>query len=302
MRRHSIICRYGAADTAAVPVIEPDSVKTELQFVQAKKRFEFGIGDALSQLQRWGIEPAEAAHDLLVVAATVYCADTRVNRASESQDSWSREVDIYVPVHDVKLWESSSELLRSTLQFLSGDKFRFIFRSRPKGFESIVHREGLRVGDRPQSTCLFSGGLDSFIGAVDLLEDGQAPLLVSHSWVPNVSGHQNDCTSALRKQYGVPRVRRLESRIGFHKGIIDGTAPEDTERSRSFLFFSLAAFAASGFGMKDAPIYVPENGLISLNVPLDPLRLGSLNRGLRLLHRNCSREIRQSRARRREFY
>jgi len=277
MRRHSLICRYGAVDNSSVQVLEPESVQTELQFVQSNRRFDYGIGDALAQLHRCGVQPSEAAHDLLVVAAAVYCADTRINRASESQDSWTREVDIYVPVREVPLWNSAKPLLCKTLQFLTGDKWRFMFRPRPRGFSQIVNRAGLNVQELPSSACLFSGGLDSFIGAIDLFEAGETPLLVSHSWVPNVSGHQSDCTAALQRQYGRARVRRLESRIGFHKSIIADTDLEDTERSRSFLFFSLAAFAASGFGIQNAPIHVPENGLISLNVPLDPLRLGSLS-------------------------
>ena len=47
-------------------------------------------------------------------------------------------------------------------------------------------------------------------------------------------------------------------------------------RGRSFLFFALAALAASAVG-GDVTIHVPENGLISLNVPLDPLRIGALS-------------------------
>jgi hypothetical protein len=42
------------------------------------------------------------------------------------------------------------------------------------------------------------------------------------------------------------------------------------------LFFAAAAFAASSFP-HEMTITVPENGLISLNVPMDPLRLGSLS-------------------------
>jgi hypothetical protein len=277
MRRHSLICRYGAGDTSSVNVMEPESWQTELQFVQANRRFDYGIGDALNQLHRWGIEPSEVGHDLLVIAAAVYCADTRINRASESQDSWTREMDIYVPVHDVGLWNSTNSLLCKTLKFLSGDNWRFAFRPRPPGLSQVVNRAGFGIHEVPNSACLFSGGLDSFIGAVDLFESGERPLLISHSWVPNVSGHQRECTRALERQYGRAHVHRLESRVGFHKGIIAGTDLEDTERSRSFLFFSLAAFAASGLGEENATIYVPENGLISLNVPLDPLRLGSLS-------------------------
>lgn len=49
---------------------------------------------------------------------------------------------------------------------------------------------------------------------------------------------------------------------------------ETTTRGRSFIFFALASLAASALeGV--TPIFVPENGLISLNVPLDPLRLGA---------------------------
>ena len=51
-------------------------------------------------------------------------------------------------------------------------------------------------------------------------------------------------------------------------------ATEPTTRGRSFLFFALATLAASG--LDGTPIiYVPENGVISLNVPLDPLRVGA---------------------------
>jgi hypothetical protein len=92
-----------------------------------------------------------------------------------------------------------------------------------------------------------------------------------------VSGHQNECTTVLENEYGENRIRRLQSRAGFPKKIVKRVDGENTERSRSFLFFSLAAFAASGFGEMESLIYVPENGLISLNIPLDPLRLGSLS-------------------------
>lgn len=42
------------------------------------------------------------------------------------------------------------------------------------------------------------------------------------------------------------------------------------------MFFALAALAADAVG-GDVTIHVPENGLISLNVPLDPLRVGALS-------------------------
>jgi 7-cyano-7-deazaguanine synthase in queuosine biosynthesis len=277
MRRHSLICKFGAQDTTPVSVVQQDSIQTIVQMVQAKRRFDFGIGDALEHLQRRGVYPSEMAHDLLVIAASVYCADTRLNRQSEAQDNWTREIDIYAPVSSTQLWNDSASLLSSMLEFLSGDKWRFFFRERPTGFEEIIRSGRLNLRDNSTCACLFSGGLDSFIGAIDLLERGEKPILVSHSWVPIVSNHQDLCARALMKQYGAPQIRRLESRVGFPKSFVRESEAEDTERSRSFLFFSLGAFAASGLQANDPVIYVPENGLISLNVPLDPLRLGSLS-------------------------
>ena len=49
---------------------------------------------------------------------------------------------------------------------------------------------------------------------------------------------------------------------------------ENSTRGRSFLFFALGVLAGTGLGT-DFVLRVPENGLIALNVPLDPLRLGS---------------------------
>jgi hypothetical protein len=57
---------------------------------------------------------------------------------------------------------------------------------------------------------------------------------------------------------------------------VEGSRAENTLRGRSFLFFALAVLSADAIG-GEVTIHVPENGLISLNVPLDPLRLGSLS-------------------------
>src|SRR5258708_32543848 len=68
--------------------------------------------------------------------------------------------------------------------------------------------------------------------------------------------------------------RHAGARVGFPDDLVRGSAPEKTQRGRSFLFLALAALAASGIDGQPT-IYVPENGLISLNVPLDPLRVGA---------------------------
>lgn len=277
MRRHSLICRLGLPDRVPVDVAEPDSRHTTLQFIPANRRLGHGVGDTIAALQRFGAQPTETAVDLLLLAAAVYCADTRIARESEAQDSWSREVDVYLPVREPERWDALRDQLAHALEFLSGDKWRFVFRPRPQGARQLVGHTLMRPRPLPRAACLFSGGLDSFIGAIDLLEAGQDPLLVSHGWVGNASAHQTLCEKALQRHYGPGRVHRLNSRIGFPQGTVADTPPENTERSRSFLFFSLAALAASALPGEIKTVHVPENGLITLNVPLDPLRLGSLS-------------------------
>lgn len=121
---------------------------------------------------------------------------------------------------------------------------------------------------------LFSGGLDSLIGAIDLLEAGATPLLVSHFGDGATSDAQGKLFAVLKKHYNTSSFERLRVGMTFDDGLVEGVGSENSTRGRSFLFFALGVFAGTGLG-KAFVLRVPENGLIALNVPLDPLRLGS---------------------------
>jgi hypothetical protein len=124
------------------------------------------------------------------------------------------------------------------------------------------------------SLSLFSGGLDSLIGAIDLLEDGATPLLVSHFGEGATSDAQSKLFSGLKKHYDKSSFERLRVGMTFDEGLVGGVGSENSTRGRSFLFFALGVFVGTGLGRRFV-LRVPENGLIALNVPLDPLRLGS---------------------------
>jgi len=115
---------------------------------------------------------------------------------------------------------------------------------------------------------LFSGGLDSLVGALDYLEAGPRLLLVSHYDFGQLAGIQQTLAAALTGHYGPDRVRRLGIRVQFPQ------APELSMRSRSLLYLALGLAAAAGFGPA-TPLIIPENGWISLNPPLTANRLGS---------------------------
>ena len=271
MTQHTLVCKLGEDDNLPKGV----SNATVIQFIDGYKRLGFGLGQTIDQLAQLGLMPSEVATDLAIVAAMVTAADTRVSRSTEAQDGWTREMVLHIPVSDPELWESAADDLVRLLNFLTGDRWDFSFRARPKKLNRLVLKSTNLPIVSANSICLFSGGLDSFIGAINLLAEGKRPMLVSHYWDGTTSTHQTYCADRLQKNYPNVVIHHLRIRLGFKKGLIDGVGAEDTLRGRSFAFFALAALAASAIGEK--AVYVPENGLISLNVPLDPLRLGALS-------------------------
>jgi 7-cyano-7-deazaguanine synthase in queuosine biosynthesis len=121
---------------------------------------------------------------------------------------------------------------------------------------------------RPDAVMLFSGGLDSLVGALDRLEAGQRLFLLSHYDFGQLAAIQQTLAAALTQHYGSDRVHHLGLRVQFSE------APELSLRSRSLLYLALGLAAAAAWG-PSTPLIIPENGWISLNPPLTWNRLGS---------------------------
>jgi hypothetical protein len=276
MSRHVLIGRFGDKDTVSIPKASDESASS-LQLSTLGKRVDHGIGRAFDDLKALGLRPSEIGADILVVAAHVHAADTRISRSSESQDGWTREIRLVVPVSDPSLWTAAAPILKRALDFLTGDRWEVGFRSRPKEFDTIVPSMDAGLIPPPfDGVSLFSGGLDSLIGAIDTLEAKEKPLLVSHAGEGLVSKSQEHCFDGLKAAYPKASFDRLRMWMAFDQGLVDNVASEETTRGRSFLFFSLGIAAGTALG-KPFTLKVPENGLIALNVPLDPLRLGALS-------------------------
>ena len=230
------------------------------------------------------LKPPQTALDLYRISAVAYCADLRLPRRRHGYDDWTRHIVLHVPVADVRLWSSQVQTLSKLLSFLSGDRWRIELREQEVPAPKRPHRRrDEREGNEGEpgpfgAVCLFSGGLDSFVGAADALAEGRNLLLMSH--VPEglarwLSPAQSSLTAGLAKGYQDRRLEHLRVTLNPPRPT-EHSGKENSQRARSILFLGLGTLAAAAIG-EPARLIVPENGFISLNVPLTPGRIGSLS-------------------------
>lgn len=205
--------------------------------------------------------PSETVVSFLITALGVWAADKLLPR-SGTRDAWTREIALHLPASGS--WQALFPRLARLLSFLTGDGWTLVPRERPlhPGFSA-----SWPYAWRPQAVTLFSGGLDSLTGAIDLLEAGKRLLLVSHHDFGQLASAQQRLAASLRDYYGPDRVEHLGLRVQFPQ------SSELTLRSRSLLYLALGLTAAAAFGT-DTALIIPENGWISLNLPLTLNRLG----------------------------
>lgn len=265
----NIVCRVGESDEF-VPELAPTDPRLVLTFdseasSQALRcnfdaRFEEHLGGRLTGVAR----------DLVRLASAVFTADVCFRRAY-GDERWTRDITIHLPVSDTRLWNDANDAVTETLSFLTGDGWSFEFRSFEEG---VTDEPPTRLESPPEVVSLFSGGLDSLIGVIDLLASGKRTALVGHYGAGMTHTYQERVAEVLEEAYP---GRSLPLLFHVQPPTIQGAEErEQTMRSRSFLFFALGIAVANRLG-DSVPLYVPENGLISLNVPLTAARSGSLS-------------------------
>lgn len=226
-------------------------------------------------------EFSDLARDVFEFAAAVYLADECSPRVA-AIDHWSRDFDYDFAVHSPSVWEAASDSLASCLSFLSGDRYKFTWPRRKALPRLVRHRKRLsrstvqrQLFDR---VSLFSGGVDSLLGATAYLEQGERLLLLGHYADTATSAAQRELARAIQRKYP-GRANFVQCRIqrhrGAHRSIDLPPKNEKTHRTRSFLFLSVAAAIAHSYSI--GKISIPENGLIALNPPLEMSRSGSLS-------------------------
>jgi hypothetical protein len=249
-------------------LIVPFSIPGHLDSIESSLPFSFSD---------YSFSPSVEAEDLLNFAITAYAADVRISRDT-AFDGWTRDICLHIPVHNVEKWLPVVNLMQELLSFLTGDHWTINLREIHKSFKSIIPspKNEERIVLKNPEVSLFSGGLDSFVGALDLLSNSKRPVvLLGHHGKGGgpTSVAQAEAINTIRLGYSEEIAPFFKLWVSIPKG--ETRSSEITTRGRSILFISLGIFVASGFSAKK--FYIPENGVISLNVPLTNSRLGSFS-------------------------
>ena len=178
--------------------------------------------------------------------------------------AWARSFQFFVRVRDYQFWQQTvvSDSLSSPLQFMTGDReYRFTFQpghSTPP--TSLFDTEQFHMDPTVNlSVILFSGGLDSLAGTVQRLEETNDHVcLVSHQSQPGTKRTQNRLFDAL--------ANRCPGRLNHYRfgcNLRGRRAAEETQRTRAFLYTSIAYAIAQTFGQESFFVY--ENGITGMN-------------------------------------
>jgi 7-cyano-7-deazaguanine synthase in queuosine biosynthesis len=220
-----------------------------------------------NQIVREKLHPAKRAWDFLSLALSVTAADLAGYRHT-SPDGWTRQFDLEIAVADPIFWNAEREFVEKLLGFLTTDTWQIRFIG--GGISLAPDREPVRPGE--DSVVLLSGGLDSFIGAIDLAANGKHPFAVSQT----VRGDAENQRSFARAIGG--GLRHLQVN---HNAQVPHPESPASQRARSLIFMAYGVLAATTLEQYHAggnvTLYMCENGFISINPPLTGARLGSLS-------------------------
>jgi hypothetical protein len=217
-------------------------------------------------LRRLRMAPSRRAWDFASVALSIVAADEAVAR-DDSPDGWTRQIALTVAVNDQQFWETQADTLASALCFLTGDIWTVTF----VGGGAHPARPPFSRRRLEDSVCLLSGGMDSLIGAINAVVSGRSPALVS----------QIAKGDAADQRLFASTIKSTLLHVQLNHNARPPGLSERSQRARSIIFLAYGVLTATCLQSHDdgaeIDLLVPENGFISQNVPLTPLRSGSLS-------------------------
>lgn len=140
--------------------------------------------------------------DLLMMSGIIYSVDRIISRKQFSINGLTREMIVNLPTSNLTLWKPLTNSLNELLSFMTGDLWSVKFKpSNNYDLPSIPLSEKCK---EVTAVSLFSGGMDSLIGAIDLAQSEPGKIfLASHydSTMGGPKGDQNKVFKMLNEQY-----------------------------------------------------------------------------------------------------
>jgi hypothetical protein len=168
---------------ADVHVIVDDCTTVRGGDVRAVRTRDTGFGSA-----NWHFNPDRVVHglpnklddrqmDWLEIHSAIFAADRAAPR--DPGLDWNRSIELHVPVRDPTFWNGHSAAFEDIFSTLTYDRLSLHFH----GAASFNDPPRTRSKLFPEADCiaLLSGGLDSFVGALELHARGAKPLFLAAS-------------------------------------------------------------------------------------------------------------------------
>lgn len=208
--------------------------------------------------------------DFLEIAGHLFATDIACERDG-GDTAWNRSIRVWLPVRDPDYWTTHRAAIEGIWTDLTDDDIEIRFEQANNALEPP------RMSKTPfpenDGVALLSGGQDSFAGALDLLANDLRPIYLSHIASGAISTAQKAVEAHLsNRPSGKIKRLKLTARKAPGKSL---PGQEASQRSRTFLFLVAASVVASVAG--DGRVWLNENGIMALHLPLTPARIGSLS-------------------------
>ena len=253
-----------------------------------------------SQLEEaFGKKLSPESKDLLEIAGYIYVGDNLIPRGPR----WRRSIHFLIPVRKYRLWTKLKDHFNYTLSFLSGDSISVEFckyqQEHKKSSQKILKKKKINA----DCVSLLSGGVDSFAGTLKLIKDNKRPLIISHFSQSPIAHVQKELGDFLgeyvdkkkegslvhlilkigkqirqedgsnqdaqeKKEIQIDQVEESQNDNQKNDLNLPSHNRENSQRMRSFLYFSLASIAAAELELTE--FCITENGISSFNLPITP--------------------------------
>lgn len=233
------------------------------QTPHGSKNFNFNVGRLAAGLP----SQLDDRHlDWAHLMGSLFAADLACQRRTDTE--WTRDIELHVALRDPAHWEQHRIRLELLFSRLTYDRMRLHLhqdqdppappRQRATPFAAV------------DCVALFSGGMDSFVGAIELANDGRSPLFASHvaGGPTRAAQHRLEPVVAARTSASEFQSITAQRAAGF--GEVEGS-----QRSRTLLFVGCAALVASVLDLHE--VFLNENGVMAVHLPLTEARIGSLS-------------------------